>query len=275
MPDPEVQNPIVVDPAAAGGQNQPEVAEWIGSLDPELRTSPSAAKFKGKTWGEVGPTLFKSYVNLEKFQIPGEGAGPEEIKKFNERLGVPETPEKYEYKATPPPGVPWDGELEGEFKKIAHGAGLTPRQHKAIVDGWTKLIGTGADRLTENTGKSLSDAHASLKTKWAGNYERNVGLVQRTVADIGIDGFGEMLDTIVIGDTKLGNHPVMLQHLKELGESRLEAGLISGDNLLLKSNDAQAEVDKLMAPGQPYWKGDKAAIKKVAELMAIIHPSNT
>lgn len=258
-------------PETPAGGVPPAAPEWIATLDPELRESPSLKKFKGKDWNEVGPTLFKSYHNLERFQIPGDDAGPEEVKKFRERLGVPDSPEKYEYKATPPPNVPWDAELEQSVKKLAHSAGLTPKQHQQLVEGWAQIIGTGADRVTANTGVALREAQEKLQSKWGGAYERNVGLVQRTVADVGVAGFTELLDTQVVDGMKLGNHPVMLEVLAQWGNQRLEDGYIAGDNLAIKASDAEAEAKKIMAT-QEYQKGDRALVKKVSDLMQIAHP---
>jgi len=261
-----------------GGQGSPGSApKWDETLDPELRDSPSVKKFKGTTWDEVGPVLFKSYHNLERWQIPGENATPEERAAFHRRLGVPEKVEEYSAALKPevPEGVPWSPEIQAAFAQFAHAEGIPPATATKILNFYLSRAGQGVDMQKTATAESLRQHHERLKQRWGANYQRNVGLVHRVVEEWGKPEFAEMLDTVVMkgpdgSDIALGNHPAMLEFLANYGEQRLEAGFIPGNSLLVTKDAAEQELRSILDnPGDAYWQGDKSRIRRVQELLAI------
>jgi len=272
----ESQNPEGGKSAAGSEpqQQQPVDGGWISTLDPELQKSPALKKFKGKDWNEVGPQAVKSYINLEKWQIPGDDATPEARSAFHRRMGVPEKIEDYKIAPTIPDGVPWNDGVQGEFVKFVHAEGVPPGLATKMVNWWAEQASKGVDFQTTQTADEVKKTHGELQSKWGANWKRNTGLVNRAVEEYGSESFNALLDTQVVDGMKLGNHPVMLEFLKNYGESRLEAGFISGDTLMTTSNDALAEVNKILDDkSHPYWQGDKAALKKVSDLMALAYPN--
>lgn len=260
-------------------QQQQQVESWTTKLDPELQKSPSAAKFKGKNWDEVGPQIFKSYHNLERWQIPSEDPKTPEEKAareaFHRRLGIPEKVEDYSkaLKVEVPNGVPWNDEIQGAFATFAHAEGITPAQASKVLNFYLSRAGQGVDMQTTEKAEDLKKAHEGLKERWGASYERNVGLVHRTIEEYGSDEFNTLLDTkFKVGDEEftLGSHPAMLEFIARHGEGRLEAGFIQGNSLLTSHASAQSELSSILDnPEHPYWKGDKSALKRVQELLAI------
>lgn len=69
-------------------------------------------------------------------RVPGKDAKPEEVEAYLNKLGRPETADKYEL-APPeklPEDLPYDGERAKSFKDLAHKLGLTQQQAKSIHD---------------------------------------------------------------------------------------------------------------------------------------------
>jgi hypothetical protein len=283
LPDDQNQGGQQNDQNQGGQQQQQQPDGWIATLPEELRAAPAVKKFKGKDWNEVGPQVLKSYVNLEKWQIPGENATPEERAAYARRRGVPEKIEDFKVEPKVPAGVPWSPEAQADFVKFAHAEGLTPREANAVLNYYLENAGRGMDLQTTQTAKAIEETHAGLQKKWGADYKRNVGLVARGIEEYGSASFNELLDHVVIKgpdgkDVKLGNHPVMLEFLKFHGEQRLEAGMIDGGTLLTTQADAAKELeaykDEIRSKGKehPYMKGDAAAKKKMTELMQRAYP---
>lgn len=261
------------DGTAAGGTGSGSEQAWVATLPEELRGSPSAKKFKGKTWDEAGPEIFKAYHHLERWQIPGEDATPEQKAAFHRRMGVPEKVEDYKITPEVPEGVPWNDEIQGAFAKFAHEQGLPPAVATRVVNWYLQRAGQGVDMQTTASAEEIKKTQAALRSKWGGAYDRNAGLVNRAVEEYGSEEFTTLLDNTVVDGVKLGNHPAMLEFLRHYGEQRLEAGFIPGDSLLTTQKDALAEANAILDdPKHPYWQGDKAAIAKVQKLLAIAHP---
>ncbi len=85
--------------------------------------------------------LAKHAFNQEKLlgsaiRVPGKDAPKEEIDAFLNKLGRPETADKYELKAPEkmPEGLPYDGEFAKDFRTKAHELGLTQAQAAALHD---------------------------------------------------------------------------------------------------------------------------------------------
>lgn len=259
--------------AAASGATGSGGEEFLTYFPEDLRSEKTLHKFKGKDQAEVLGKLAKSYVHLEKWQIPGEGATAEEKAAYHRRLGIPEKVADYSSALKPevPEGVPWTPEIQTQFAEFAHAEGLTPAQATKVLNFYLSRAGQGIDVQKTNTAEDLKKATDGLKSKWNAGYERNVGLVHRAVEEYGKPEFSEMLDSVVIDGVKLGNHPAMLEFLAWHGEQRLEGGYLAGDSLLTTTASAQAELSAILDDSKhPYWQGDKASIAKVQKLLAIV-----
>jgi hypothetical protein len=114
---------------------------WIAP-DGKFDTAAAPADIKpileAKKW-EAVTDVFKSYKDLEGFvgqkdkmlTLPDEGDAEGWGKVYN-KLGRPETPDKYEF--TGPEGVEIDNGVLGEFKKFAHEKGFNGKQFTDTVN---------------------------------------------------------------------------------------------------------------------------------------------
>src|SRR5262247_2235515 len=91
---PPTTPPPPATPPPASTPPPPSFTDWRRFAPEELRNDPTLAQIKGNTWEEAGPNLVKGYVNAQKLvggsaKLPGPDAKPDEIRAFQDKLGVP------------------------------------------------------------------------------------------------------------------------------------------------------------------------------------------
>ena len=124
-------------------------------------------------------------------------------------------PDNYEF--TMPEGVELDKALLNEFVPIAKELKLTQAQAQKLVDLQTKTV------------KGIEDSRAqgweTMQEQWVSNsksdkeygglqFEANVALARKAVAQFGTDALKEALDS-----TGMGNHPEMLRFMYRVGKA--------------------------------------------------------
>src|SRR6185295_14318056 len=188
----------------------------------------------------------KSYVETKRMvgdavKVPGADATPEQRAAFHRKLGVPESPDKYEVTLpSVPDGHPaWSPELVTGFKGIAHQAGLTPPQVQAVIGWYAANSIQTRDVLTATQAKAQqaqqAESMAQLEKEWGPKdgpvWNRQVALARNTVRQL----FSDDPKLAELAEMR-GNDPAWVKGLARIGEQMLEHGFLEGD--------APAEVDK-------------------------------
>jgi hypothetical protein len=163
---------------------------------------------------------------------PGDDADTEELAAFRARMGVPESPEDYDYEA--PDDLPeelaafaGDDEL-AEIFELAHGLSLTQDQLSSLLDWrYEKLAGTG-ERLAEELGRRRAEAETALQREWGRDYRRNLHLSQRALREYGGEGLSSFLARARVEGTQLANHPEIVRWAANAGRALAEASLRQG-----------------------------------------------
>jgi len=132
--------------AEGGDADNPSPRDWIKSKG--IKSLDDLAK----NYREAE----KSIRNGGKLTVPGEGAKPEEIAAYHKAIGVPDTPEGYEF--TQPEGAELDGDLVTPLREVALKAGVPAAGFKALAEG---LIQVQLDQL-----EGLKTAEDADAAKW-------------------------------------------------------------------------------------------------------------
>ncbi len=177
--------------------------EILSSAEPSPWVSPDGAigegapenvttLFEKKGWGNIND-LITGYSELEKFKGLGddnhivlpEGDDPQMWDKVWNRLGRPETHDKYAFE--------YDGDVEvsddllGDFRQTAHSLGLSQKQFEAIVN-WQ--VGKAAAQLEAESNahnESIENNVKLLKEKFGEkDYESKVREARMTADKLGI-----------------------------------------------------------------------------------------
>lgn len=146
---------------------------------------------------------------------PGVDADDGELAEFRSRMGVPESPEDYEYDA--PGDLPdYLADAAGEagmaeIFEVAHGLGLTQSQLSGLMDWrFDQLAGAGA-RLDGQLAQAREGAELSLRREWGRDYDRNLNLSRRALREFGGEGLMEFLARARVDGGQLANHPEIVK----------------------------------------------------------------
>jgi len=126
-----------------GNETAKQPTKWQDTIPAELKESLFVKDRFVKD--ETPANLAKSYVELEKgfhgrVKIPDEKTTEQERNEFYNKLGRPETPDKYELKRPEklPEGMGYDENFEKSMKMLAYNAGLSQSQLSVLADGFNK-----------------------------------------------------------------------------------------------------------------------------------------
>jgi hypothetical protein len=177
-------------------------------------------------------------------------------------------------KANVPEGVPWSDAAEAVMVGEMHKAGVPARAAQQILDRYLAVAKDGLIATQQQHLASATETYEVLRGEWGGQTDRNIGLVQRVVAE-----FGGPEATGVLDRTGLGNHPETIRMLQRIGEVLLEDGLVEGGGLGLDKSGAQTEYDTLMGDrkGPLYDRshpGHDAAVERIRDLGRVIFNVN-
>jgi len=159
-----------------------EPAPWYGEVDDDLKkvatrlTSPadalrSIAAFQ-KREGQV--------------RVPGKDATDEDWTKYYKAVGVPETPDKYQF-----PKIPED-QLTDEVKavrehwaQVFHENKLSSSQAKALLAAVGKQEEARQKELDKADKEFAKQSEEALREEWGGEYGKNTRLAERAMNELG------------------------------------------------------------------------------------------
>lgn len=141
------------------GDADAETKDWLGKQTERAKDLPSLVKLAREQDKMIGEQAKKLG---DAVRIPGKDATEAEILAYKEKMGIPVTPEGYEFKAPKdlPEGLPYDGERAKGFAAEAAKLGLTKAQAQGVHD-WATANAVG----DFTTGKEQSDAKAVENAK--------------------------------------------------------------------------------------------------------------
>jgi len=177
MPDP------IVDPQ---GLSTPDTeVSWFDDLHDDYKAEKSLEVFSKDKEGLNN--VVKSYLETKKKQgnaiwIPGDNATMDEVQDYRKKLGVPESPDKFDIKYKEHEAIKFDEGFDKAWKTKAHEVGLTPKQAQALTDYYADMVIGANDAQV----KSYNDAVESMKQEYGNDYQTvldKANKVLRTFAD--------------------------------------------------------------------------------------------
>lgn len=249
-----------------GTQQTGATPSWNEGFDED-----TSAYVTNKGWQSPADIL-SSYRNLEKFaggsknllELPGVDADESALDSFYNKLGRPESPDKYGLKM-PENGDP---ELADWFKQNAHKAGLTDKQAASLFDAWNNLSSEKMGQIQQQMAQKSEQEMAELKKEWGQAYEQQIDAGRRAVAALGYDE--ARLSAL---EDKMGTAEMMrLFSLvgSKMGEDTFEGGERSGTSFGVTPAMAKQQVADLKMDKQfmsEYLGGNPDAVSKMKRLM--------
>ena len=205
----------------AGGSGAVERPAWLDSLPDAHKQNESFMAFKEPkaAWDE-----FDALIKAEgkALVIPGKDATPEQRAEFYQKLGRPDTADKYTI--TKPEGLPegiaYSPEAEAAFKEFAFSQGLPDAQAKGIYDWYWGLVKDGQTKAEADQLKATEASINGLKDEWKGDaYKVNTELARRAWKEFNDKPEDAALLDKVVDGVRLGDHPAFLRKFAAVGKA--------------------------------------------------------
>lgn len=276
--DPPASDPPAADPPAA--DPPPAEGAWRSDLPDELRDF--AKKFTSPT--DAVRSAYEGQVEIgRRIKVPGEDASEEEKAEFRAKLGevfgIPKTPEEYQIQLAddiPDELKPQDEAskaIQSDFLKTLHEAGATNGVVNAAQNWFYKTLGAQLAGEQADRKKVKEDTEARLRQEWGGDYERNVKIGERIVAEMmgGEESAKDLLSLELKDGSFLGAHGNFLRFAATAGRRLLEHNPLLGQSEE-EAADVQKRIDEIHKLPSHEYKTDKVQ-EELRGLYAKLHGS--
>lgn len=238
---------------AAGTPNAGEGTNpaWMASLPDAHKGNERFAQFTepSQAWDKFNDFLTRD-AEGKLVAIPGETATAEERTAFYRKLGMPESPDKYNLVRPTdlPEGMTLSYEKEKAFKDFCHSKGYSNQTANDLYQWYYGSVLKPAyeqhvaetKAATERQNAEAQAAHDAavnaLKNEWPGDlYQKNTELAHRAASKVIGDkpadkeAWKTLIETPING-TQLGSHPVFVKIFHNLAKAIGEDSPVMGGN---------------------------------------------
>jgi hypothetical protein len=231
------------DSGGGGGTTPP--AAWHATLPEDIRTAPSLIKYKSVEELARGHVNAEALIGKKRLEAPNDKWGDNEWKAFYKEIGVPETPDAYKLpdKLKNLEGIQLDEEKLKKVNAALHTAGLTPKQHAAVLEYYAGTLSESAAAQQASQDAAMQAGITKLKGDWGVNYEQNLDVAKSVLKK-----FGGEATLARLTETGFANDPDFIQMLHKIGSGMLEdkgRGGSGGGLQILDSTAALNEIKTL------------------------------
>ena len=242
---------------------------FLDSLPEDIRGEPSLKNFTNSA------DLAKSYIHaqrmvgLDKIPVPGKHTTEEDWNVIYDRLGRPQDPNEYSFE-----NLSFEADDPGlaEFKKTAHAAGLNPTQAQKIMEFYNNYAQQVQETSQAQEQAVRQEAESQLRQEYGLAFDKKLKQADNVFSKFFPN---EMKDIKLSNGNLLGNDPSFIKALASLADNFSEDTMTGENDLTMTPDDAQREIEKLTAPGTPYWDkkhpGHQAAVNEVFQLQNMKH----
>ena len=241
---------------------------WKDSISEEYRKDPNIEKFT-----EID-ALAKSYINAtkmigqDKVSVPTNNSTEEAWNEVYDKLGRPESAEKYSLDAKSKV-VSLDDNAVKQFAETSHKLGLNNKQAQGLLEFYkTNMEGT-AQQAKIDTETAQAQAEQALRSEWGREFDTKVKQAG-SLAKANIKP--EVLDMTLSNGTRLGDHPEIIKGFAKIAGMMAEDKIVSTESESVQSNqNIQDEIDSIVNDkASPYWnKGHPNHDKQVQQVYTL------
>jgi hypothetical protein len=233
-------------------QTQPVSGKtWKEAISQEYRSNPNIEKFT-----ELD-ALAKSYINAvsmigtDKIPLPGKTATDEQWNEVYNKLGRPESADKYtlEFKTDV---APVDENVIKGFAQNAHKLGLNNKQAQGILEFYKSTLEGSAKEMSVNMESAQAEAANTLRSEWGKSYDENLRKAS-AVAQTYLEP--ELLDTQLRDGSRLGDNPKIIKAFSNIANLLSEDQIVGAESdNILQGRDVEKEIEELTTDRQgAYW----------------------
>ncbi len=224
---------------------------WKEAISEEYRSNPNIEKFT-----ELD-ALAKSYINAvsmigtDKIPLPGKTATDEQWNEVYNKLGRPESADKYTLELKTDV-APVDENVIKGFAQNAHKLGLNNKQAQGILEFYKQTLEGSAKEMSVNMESAQAEATNMLRSEWGKSYDENLRKAS-SVAQTYLEP--ELLDTQLRDGSRLGDNPKIIKAFANIANLLSEDKIIGteADNVL-QGREIEKEIEELTSDRQgAYW----------------------
>lgn len=241
---------------------------FLDQLPEDIRSEPSLKNFTNV--GDMAKSLVhaQKMIGMDKIPVPGKHSTEDDWNVIYSKLGRPEKADDYKFETSldaSDPGLQ-------QFKEVAHSIGLNADQANKILGFYGELSESGKKTLEAQEQQVRETSESELRKDWGLAFDKKI-----QQADTVFKTYfpQELKDQKLANGNALGNDPQFIKALATLAENFSEDNMNTENDLTMTPNDAQREIEKLTAPGTPYWDkkhpGHQAAVDEVFMLQNMKH----
>lgn len=240
-------------PQAQQAQSAAAATNWLDSIPEVYRGDHNVTKYASMDDFVKSHLGLVSKVGVPSVPVPQDGWTPEQWSEFYQKLGRPESAEKYDIQRPEvPDGVQYDEALEKWFRETAHKSGITQKQAKALFEDYTKFSlervsaqGAEAQQQQESRAAEIKKGIDTIKQEHGDKYPAMIDAAQKAVKQFGGEELANHLN-----ETGLGNDPQLIRFFIKLGSTLMEDTFRSGStfragNVNKSAGEALAEIGTL------------------------------
>ena len=224
---------------------------WKDSISEEYRKDPNIEKFT------EADALAKSYINAvkmigqDKIAIPTNNSTQEAWDEAYEKLGRPESPDKYTLDAKSDV-VPFDETAIKSFAEQSHKLGLNNKQAAGILDFYKNNMEGSAQQAKIDTETAQSQAEQQLRQEWGRDFE---GKVKQAGALAKANINPEVLDMTLSNGIRVGDHPEIIKGFAKIADMMSEDKIVSTESENVNTvADIESEISAITNDTDgPYW----------------------
>lgn len=205
-------------------------------------------------------------LGADKIVVPDPKlATDEDYRKVFQKLGLPETADKYELKVAE--GKKIDENIFKGFKEAAHKLGVLPKQAQAILDWYGETANAKIQESQQARAAQQAEGLDNLRREWGEGWDTQVAKARAAVQEYGGDELKAYLDS-----TGQGNDPVMIKLFAKLGAGLSEDKIPTdgGERRMggLTPDEAQTAINRVMGDrDHPYHQKSHPNHGKAVEEM--------
>ena len=251
-------------PVAVRGADTPAPqTSWKDSISEDYRNDPNIEKFT-----EID-ALAKSYINAtkmigqDKVVIPNNNSTEDQWNEVYEKLGRPESADKYSLDAKSEVVNLDEGAIKS-FAEQSHKLGLNNKQAQGILEFYKNNMEGTAQQSKIDTETAQVQAEQELRQEWGRDFE---GKVKQAGALAKANINPEVLDMTLSNGTRLGDHPEIIKGFAKI------AGMMSEDKIVATESenvdtktDIESEISALTNDTNgPYWNKNHPEHDKIVQ----------
>jgi len=241
---------------------------WKSSISEEYRTNPNIEKFT-----EID-ALAKSYINAvsmigtDKIPLPGKTATDEQWNEVYNKLGRPESADKYKLELKTDVAQVDENAIKG-FAENAHKLGLNNKQAQGILEFYKSTLEQSAKEQNVSMESAQANAANELRKEWGRSYDENL----QKAASLAKNYLEpELLDTPLRDGSRLGDNPKIIKAFAEIAKVMSEDKILGAESTSINQpRDIEKEITDLTTDRNgAYWnKTHPNHMKVVNQVLAL------